>query len=203
VEAQLDCVALLDNNRMITTDNTSFTGENMFNSLLPQSSNDPTDNAEATTGEIATIERTTTIFHSSTPKQSRVITKLTLDANEHPFFRRVWFGRHRLDENSPILSDVARDKIKQNGGFWPPEWNSHQSIRDHLHFRHILVCFSGTSNANATSVYAQKVYDLVDVNIGYRFVPMNYHTADGELKTDSYLLNAISEQKGGGAEPFF
>lgn len=51
-------------------------------------------------------------------------------------------------------------------------------------------------------MYAQKVYDLIDVNVGYRFVPMNYHAETGELKTDSYLLNAISEQRGGGAEPF-
>ena len=135
-------------------------------------------------------------------KQPRIFCKLSLDANEHPFFRRVWFGRHRLDENSPLLTRAARNRVKMNGGFWPADMNNYQSIKKSLHFRHILVCISGTSNANATSVYAQKVYSLVDVNVGYRFVPMNYHTADGTLKTDPYLLNAVFQQRGGGAEPF-
>lgn len=80
--------------------------------------------------------------------------------------------------------------------------NNYQSIKSSLHFRHILVCISGTSNASAARVYAQKVYDLVDVNVGYRFVPMNYRTDDGSMKTDSYLLNAVYQQRGGGAEPF-
>ena len=185
VEAQLDCVAILDNRDL----------DSMVETDIHLKDNESVD--ETNRGR-----QRDTIFHNSTYRQRRVISKVTLDANEHPFFRRVWFGRHPLDENSLLLSELARDKIRQNNGYWPPEWNNHSDIRDNLHFRHMLVCFSGTSNANATSVYAQKVYDLVDVNVGYRFVPMNYHTADGELKTDSYLLNAISVQKGGGAEPF-
>ena len=80
--------------------------------------------------------------------------------------------------------------------------NNHQSIKNSLRFRHILVCISGTSNATAATVYAQKLYDLVDVNVGYRFVPMNYRADDGSLRTDEYLLNAVCEQRGGGAEPF-
>jgi hypothetical protein len=147
------------------------------------------------------MDQHTPLFHKKS-KQSRVLAKLSLDANEHPFFRRVWFGRHRLDEHSPILTQSAKHKIKQNGGYWPSEWNNARDIRNNLHFRHILVCLSGTSNANAASVYTQKVYDLVDVNVGYRFVPMNYHTPSGALKTDAYLLNAICEQRGGGGEPF-
>mmetsp|Transcript_8166 Transcript_8166/g.14779 ORF Transcript_8166/g.14779 Transcript_8166/m.14779 type:complete len:133 (+) Transcript_8166:348-746(+) len=131
-----------------------------------------------------------------------MFTKLALDANEHPYFRRVWFGRHRLDENSPLLTPAARNRVKLNGGFWPAEMNNYESIKNSIHFRHILVCIQGTSKASATSVYAQKVYDLVDVTVGYRFVPMNYRTDDGDLKTDSHLLNAVYQQRGGGAEPF-
>ena len=92
------------------------------------------------------------------------------------YFRRVWFGRHRLDENSPLLTPAARQRVKLNDGYWPKDMNNYQSIKSAIHFRHLLVCIKGVSNANAASVYAQKVYDLVDVNVGYRFVPMNFHT---------------------------
>ena len=90
------------------------------------------------------------------------------------YFRRVWFGRHRLDENSPLLTPAARQRVKLNDGYWPKDMNNYQSIKSAIHFRHLLVCIKGVSNANAASVYAQKVYDLVDVNVGYRFVPMNF-----------------------------
>jgi hypothetical protein len=207
VEAQLDCVAIFDTSRIITTDSTHLgeygipqSSSNGHVDNHPEAANAANDNVSSSVPNNANNvnSRPSAIFH----RQNRAITKLTLESNEHPYFRRVWFGRHILDENSPLLSELARTKIKQNGGYWPAELNNHYSIRDNLHFRHILVCFSGTSNANATSVYAQKVYDSIDVNVGYRFVPMNYHAETGELKTDSYLLNAISEQRGGGAEPF-
>jgi hypothetical protein len=181
------------------------------NDLSIQSSNHH-DNENVTSSELAQVLKRNEAknvvrskglaFHSSDSKQPRIFCKLSLDTEEHPFFRRVWFGRHRLDENSPLLTQHARDRVKQNGGHWPADMNDYKSIKRSLHFRHILVCISGTSNANAASVYAQKVYDIVDVNVGYRFVPMNYRTPDGELKTDSYLLNAVHEQRGGGAEPF-
>ncbi len=51
------------------------------------------------------------------------------------------------------------------------------------------------------NVYAQKVYDPVDVSVGYCFVPMNIKTDKGALQTDPYLLNAIYQQRGGGGEP--
>jgi len=65
--------------------------------------------------------------------------------------------------------------VKLNDGYWPKDMNNYKSIKSAIHFRHLLVCIKGVSNANAASVYAQKVYDLVDVNVGYRFVPMNFH----------------------------
>eukprot|EP00804_Cyclotella_cryptica_P011573 CCRYP_012084-RA/>CCRYP_012084-RA protein AED:0.07 eAED:0.07 QI:167/1/1/1/1/1/4/74/578 len=198
VEARLDCVAILDS-KLCQADT--------FDSIDPAPSHDsPQDGKEppSSSDDLTQLmmEQHKALFHNPNSKKPRVLTKLSLDANEHPFFRRVWFGRHRLDENSPLLTQSARNKIKQNGGYWPSEWNHARGIRNNLHFRHLLVCLSGTSNANATSVYAQKVYDLVDVNVGYRFVPMNYHTPSGALKTDAYLLNAICEQRGGGGEPF-
>ena len=109
----------------------------------------------------------------------------------------MFHGRHRLDENSPLLTPAARNRIKLAGGYWPADMNNCVSIKKSIHFRQLLVCISGTSNANAASVYAQKVYDLVDVNVGYRFVPMIYHADEkGTLKTDPYLLNAVYQQRG-------
>jgi hypothetical protein len=212
VEAQLDCVAILDKSHI--RENATPSETSTINNW-PQATSASTEYSDAGATTNCSSDNLTQVLveqqngmsfsalHNPNSKQPRVISKVLLDANEHPFFKRVWFGRHHLDENSPLLSKVARNKIKQNGGYWPAEWNNSESIRSNLHFRHILVCFSGTSNANATSVYAQKVYDLVDVNVGYRFVPMNYRDADGGLKTDSYLLNAICEQRGGGAEQLF
>jgi len=204
VEANLACVAILDPKL------------SQLNKILPDS--DGTHNTHSqlkvdektTIAELAKVLRDTDsktanrslAFHSADSKQPHMFTKISLDANEHPYFRRVWFGRHRLDENSPLLTPAVRNRVKLAGGYWPADMNNYQSIKKSIHFRHILVCISGTSNANATSVYAQKVYDLVDVNVGYRFVPMNYHTDDGLLTTDPYLLNAVYRQRGGGAEPF-
>jgi hypothetical protein len=62
---------------------------------------------------------------------------------------------------------------------------------------------SGTSNADANSVYAQKVYDFIDVNVGYRFVnPLYRDLDDGSLRVDTSLINDVLEQAGGGGEPF-
>ena len=106
-------------------------------------------------------------FPSNDSKQPRIFSNITLESSQHPFFRRVWFGRHILNENSPLLTPDARKLVKDNGGFWPKELNDYMGVKKSLHFRHLLVNFSGTSNANATSVYAQKVYDYIDVVSGY------------------------------------
>jgi hypothetical protein len=220
VEAKLNCVAILDpklcnedvldsvkQNEPSALPNPENNGNN-DNSAASSSSSPPPPqvqiNEQTTISELAKVLKHSRglAFHSSDSKHPRIFCKLTLDQEQHPFFRRVWFGRHKLDENSPLLTQHARNRVKSNGGYWPPDMNNYKSIKKALHFRHILVCISGTSNANATSVYAQKVYDLVDVTVGYRFVPMNYHAPDGEIKTDRYLLNAVYEQRGGGAEPF-
>jgi hypothetical protein len=38
---------------------------------------------------------------------------------EHPFFSRVWHGVHILDATSPILTERAKRRIKENNGSWP------------------------------------------------------------------------------------
>jgi hypothetical protein len=66
----------------------------------------------------------------------------------------------------------------------------------------VAVSFSGTANASGSSVYAQKVYDYVDVAIGYRFATVLTLSKKEGLVVDHELLNDVHEQYGGGAEPF-
>jgi hypothetical protein len=133
----------------------------------------------------------------------RIFSKLEIESPEHPFFKRVWMVRHRLDESSPLLKAHARQLVQENHGHWPIEMNSAEGVRAAVNFDQILVSMSGTSNADANSVYAQKVYDFVDVNVGYRFVNVLYRdTFDGSLFVDSRLVNDVTEQAGGGGESF-
>jgi hypothetical protein len=133
----------------------------------------------------------------------RIFSKLEIESPDHPFFKRVWMVRHTVDENSPLLRAHARNMVKENGGFWPKELSSHEGVRAAIHFDKVLVSMSGTSNADANSVYAQKVYDFIDVNVGYRFVnPLYRDLDDGSLRVDTSLINDVTEQAGGGGEPF-
>jgi hypothetical protein len=66
-----------------------------------------------------------------------------------------------------------------------------------------MVSFNGTSNVSGSTVYSQKLYDFVDVNVGWRFantLVKDPHT--GALDVDLSLVNDVLEQTGGGAEPF-
>jgi hypothetical protein len=132
----------------------------------------------------------------------KVFSKLEMESPDHPFFRRVWMLRHTLNENSPLVRPHARHMIKRNGGFWPRELNSPEGVRAAVQFDQILVSLSGTSNADANSVYAQKVYHYDHLNVGYRFVNMLFRDeTDGSLSVDLRLLNDVMEQAGGGGEP--
>eukprot|EP00544_Gedaniella_sp_CCMP2646_P003330 CAMPEP_0202510394 /NCGR_PEP_ID=MMETSP1361-20130828/53271_1 /ASSEMBLY_ACC=CAM_ASM_000849 /TAXON_ID=210615 /ORGANISM="Staurosira complex sp., Strain CCMP2646" /LENGTH=726 /DNA_ID=CAMNT_0049144655 /DNA_START=114 /DNA_END=2294 /DNA_ORIENTATION=+ len=132
----------------------------------------------------------------------RIFAKLELETPEHPFFKRVWTARHTLNAKSPLLSTQIRRRIRENNGFWPSDLNHYNHVRACIHFDQILVSLSGTSNADANSVYSQKVYDYVDVNVGYRFANVIYRdTGDGSLGVDHTIINDVLEQVGGGAEP--
>jgi len=133
----------------------------------------------------------------------KILCKLECESQEHPFFKRVWVLRHKLDEQSPLLRSHARMMVKHNNGYWPMELNTAEGVRAAFHFDQLLVSLSGTSNADANSVYAQHIYDIVDTNVGYRFVNMLYRDPnDDALKVDPTLLSDVMEQAGGGGEEF-
>mmetsp|Transcript_14503 Transcript_14503/g.35164 ORF Transcript_14503/g.35164 Transcript_14503/m.35164 type:complete len:730 (+) Transcript_14503:96-2285(+) len=132
----------------------------------------------------------------------RIFSKLMIEAPEHPFFKRVWLGRHTLDETSPILKPRVRRQIRRNGGYWPERLNNYKAVRESLQFNQILVSLNGVSNVSASDVYAQKIYDFVDINVGYQFVNVLYKDESNDtLKVDTELINDVRIQKGGGGEP--
>jgi hypothetical protein len=132
-----------------------------------------------------------------------IYSKLDIETDSHPFFKRMWILRHRLDEKSPLLDVQAREMILANGGYWPPELNDHQSVRNHLGFNEIMVTLSGTDHVSGNTQYSQKTYDFVDVNIGWRFAnALVFDKNTRSLGVDLTLINDVLEQHGGGAEPF-
>jgi len=131
-----------------------------------------------------------------------IFSKLIIEASDHPFFKRVWLARHHLDETSPVLKPRIRRLIRRNGGYWPERLNSFDAVRSSLQFNQILVSLNGVSNVSASDVYAQKMYDFVDINVGYQFVNILFRAADGSLGVDLDLLNDVKQQAGhDGGEP--
>ena len=129
-----------------------------------------------------------------------IFCKLDLDHSDHPFFKRLWTCRHTIDGNSPLLSSAAKQRIMENGGYWPREWNNAENVRNAIRFNQIVVSFTGVSNISAANVYRQKVYDYVDVVCGFQFVNPMYRSTSGKLKVDLQLINNVVEQNNGGGE---
>lgn len=146
------------------------------------------------------IDEETTSSTRIVPRMT--FSKLSLDNSEHPMFKRVWSIRHVIDQDSPLLTKEARQKIIMNGGAWKGVWNTPGYIRKSIHFNEMIVSFTGVSTLSNFSVYKQKAYDTSHLVIGYEFVNMFYHSRRGKLKVDLSLLNDVIEQNGGGGEAF-
>jgi hypothetical protein len=161
------------------------------------------------------ISTTSTIFDSLIRRQhqtvdedpssrlvnKRIFSKMAIEAGEHPYFKRRWVGRHILDEDSPLVKPRVKRMIRKNKGYWPESLNNYAAVRESILFNQILVSLNGVSNLSASEVYAQKIYDFVDMNVGYQFVNTLYKDVDGTLKVDTDLINDVREQHGGGGEP--
>lgn len=130
-----------------------------------------------------------------------VFTKLKLETSEHPLFKRIWRFKHVIDQDSPLLTPEAQRAIMNNGGTWPEEWNHAKAVRKAIRFNQMVVSFTGISNISGASVYKQKVYDYVDIVVGYQFCNALYRGRLGALKVDLALINDVIEQNGGGGEP--
>jgi hypothetical protein len=126
-----------------------------------------------------------------------ILATLEISGSEHPFFKRIWTIRHKLDHTSPLLKPNVRLWVKMNRGFWPKEMNSSEEVRSAIHFDQLLVNFSGISNSDSNSVHAHMMYDFNDVHVGYRFVNVLFRSEnDGSLQVDMGLLNDVTQQAG-------
>lgn len=132
--------------------------------------------------------------------KKRIFSKMYFEQCEHPFFKRVWVGRHILNEDSPLVRPRVKRLIRKNHGYWPSDLNHHTDVRESLLFNQILVSLNGVSNVSAHEVYANKIYDFVDMTVGYQFVNTLYKDND-TLRVDIDLINDVREQHGGGGEP--
>ena len=122
---------------------------------------------------------------------------------EHPFLSRVWHGVHILDATSPLLSENARRRIRENKGSWPTEWFDPKIIKKQLEFNDIIVTVAGISNVSALTVHAYKRYKIGDVLIGFNFAPLVFRdNVTGLFDVDLSLCHDVREQKGGGSEDF-
>mmetsp|Transcript_2188 Transcript_2188/g.2829 ORF Transcript_2188/g.2829 Transcript_2188/m.2829 type:complete len:564 (-) Transcript_2188:109-1800(-) len=137
---------------------------------------------------------------SSPLGKKRAFLPMLIEASDHPFFKRVWVAKHILNETSPLLSAKARKLVKRNNGFWPEHLNNSESVRSCIKFNQIVVSLTGVSNISGSTVYSQKVYDFVNVNVGYQFVTLLYRWNDNTLNVDTSLINDVKEQNGGGGE---
>jgi len=145
----------------------------------------------------------TVVHEESQDLKPLVFSKMELLESKHPLFRRVWYGRHIINQNSPLLTPNARKLVKANKGWWPAELNSAEGVRKSVQFRQLLVSLTGTANVNASAVRARKVYDYVDMNVGYRFARVLYiDEVTDRLTVDPSMLNDVREQNGGGREQF-
>jgi len=87
------------------------------------------------------------------------IYNLEVEPSNNPLFSRVWYVRHILDENSPLLKSEIRNSIVLNHGHWPHELRDPTSIRNALmEFRQVVVTLSGTSMVTLENVFYAKTY---------------------------------------------
>ena len=70
---------------------------------------------------------------------------VALEPSEHPYFKRVWYFRHTLNQNSPLLDQSVRQHIMRDGG-WDNRRHRYQDILASLvNFHRIRITFKGTS----------------------------------------------------------
>lgn len=130
------------------------------------------------------------------------VSQIKIDMSHHPFFKMIWVVRHVLNESSPILSMQARHAITRNRGYWPKELCSYSALRKNIQFDQFIVNLTGISNISANQVFAQKIYHLEDISIGYKFATIVYQNREtGKLMLDMDCINSVNEQEGGGGQP--
>ena len=123
--------------------------------------------------------------------EKKVYYPISLSPDSHPHFSRIWYARHTLNAESPLLKREIRDDIVANGGKWDKgksgfnescgfaywlifsvylDYNCWEEIRRCLsEFITLRITLSGTSAVSAADVYGEHVYEYDDVCVGWRF----------------------------------
>ena len=127
--------------------------------------------------------------------EKKVYYPISLSPDSHPHFSRIWYARHVLNAESPLLKREIRDMIVKNNGKWDngtsvffqayddylciqlnqhfsfmlTDFNNWEEIRDCLNeFISLRITLSGTSAVSASTVYGEHVYEFDDVCVGWR-----------------------------------
>ncbi|KAL7541596.1 hypothetical protein ACHAXR_011474 [Thalassiosira sp. AJA248-18] len=107
--------------------------------------------------------------------EKKVYYPISLSPDTHPHFSRIWYARHVLNAESPLLKREIRDMIVKDGGKWDKDFNNWEEIRDCLNeFISLRITLSGTSAVSASTVFGEHVYEFNDVCVGWRFANMVY-----------------------------
>ena len=133
----------------------------------------------------------------------RQFRNVNVEPSSVPLFDKILYVRHVLHQDSPLLKNEIRKRMKKNHGRWPPEIDTAEKIRGCFDFTQMIVSLEGISDVSKSTVYSQKVYDISEIRIGWRFSDMTKKTAiNGELeyRVDFSKSNVVEEQKGGGGE---
>lgn len=171
------------------------------------------------------VQESDTVCEKGSGPEGRVYYPLNLEPDDDPYFRKVFYTRHTLNDRSPLLKSHVREQIKKTGG-WDPKACEYQDILASLvDFYRIRITFKGTSAVNNTMVLAQKVYTIEDVYVGWQFCQIFYkkerswfqrlwksstmkqeeegkdHGDDDNIVLDKRLIHDILPQFGGGQEP--
>ena len=151
---------------------------------------------------------------------------MALEPSDHPYFRRVWYLRHTLNARSPLLKQSVREKIKKDGGWDARNYRYQDILASLVDFYRIRITFKGISAVSNALVFAQKVYMIEDVYVGWQFGQIFYEKDrwrwfrrlwrsskmkqeegedgsgdDDHLTLDKRLIHDILPQPGGGQEP--
>jgi hypothetical protein len=124
----------------------------------------------------------------------RVFSRLEMETDSHPFFKRVWNMRHILNEESPVLNLDARRLIRMNKGMWPASMCNAEAIKSCLDMSQLIVTMSGTAVVSGSSVYKLHVYELEQIEIGRIFENPLALGNDGKLTVDFSLISATKPQ---------
>lgn len=131
---------------------------------------------------------------NETSNSRRVFSKVEIETDSHPFFKRIWNIRHILNENSPLLTEDARNVIRLNNGLWPASLCNPDVIRGCLEMSQLIVSLSGTAVVSGSSVYKLHVYEADFVQIGRTFENPLARDPDGKLTVDMHLVHSTKPQ---------